>query len=581
MMKCECAVGNRMRRLKLGLWSAVGLMLALSAPVASQDRQSAAPETPGAIAPDLPATAKQPWQVAMDLVTSANAHAARKDYGRAASDLDRALELDPRSDGAYAARAAIHAEKQEIDKAIADYTRATEINSAAIGLRSRLAGLLIDRGRRSFDQKDYDRAITDSNSALTADPSATQGHGLRGKAHLGKKNYLPAVADLTFAIQAAPKSADLYLSRGRAYDGRDEAQSAVADYSKVIGLEPKMAAAYVLRAAAYARLKDHVRAGADYRAALAIEPNNALAKEGASKVPDSESEKPRPVFSDAPMRVTVVRTAKTDCAPACLEWIAADGRIDADTPALFKKVLKDLGPRKLPVFVNSNGGAVNSGIEIGRMIRAHGLDVFVTGSDIIACEPADKVCKRGPAKAVPKPHLARCASSCAFLLAAGTRRYVGPSSMVGVHQIASYQTRYKVLRQYRIQTKMVDGKRVEIDRELVSEKRVDEEMVRAKTPDSTYARIKSFFTEMGIDDAIMPILISTPNAAMHWLTVTELEVTRLVTDRINGEQFIAGIKTPVWTEADRAALREAIETQKAKSAAAAAAGSKLKPANKP
>ena len=58
------------------------------------------------------------------------------------------------------------------------------------------------------------------------------------------------------------------------------------------------------------------------------------------------------------MRFVVVRSSAPGCEPTCPEWISAEGSIVAGTPALFKRTLKGLGSRKLPVVVDSPGGNV-------------------------------------------------------------------------------------------------------------------------------------------------------------------------------------------------------------------------------
>ncbi|TIS94081.1 MAG: hypothetical protein E5W87_34205, partial [Mesorhizobium sp.] len=62
------------------------------------------------------------------------------------------------------------------------------------------------------------------------------------------------------------------------------------------------------------------------------------------------------------MRFVVVRSSAPGCEPICPEWISAEGSIEAGTPALFKRTLKALGGRKLPVVVDSPGGNVEAAL---------------------------------------------------------------------------------------------------------------------------------------------------------------------------------------------------------------------------
>ena len=98
--------------------------------------------------------------------------------------------------------------------------------------------------------------------------------------------------------------------------------------------------------------------------------------------------------------LSIVRLAEPGCEPNCIEWIAAQGRIDTTTPAEFKRVLGKLGRRKLPILIDSTGGAVDEGIAIGRLVRAKGLDVVVTKTVLTPCEATDQECRKLRARGV-------------------------------------------------------------------------------------------------------------------------------------------------------------------------------------
>lgn len=248
------------------------------------------------------------------------------------------------------------------------------------------------------------------------------------------------------------------------------------------------------------------------------------------------------------MQVHIVKSAEPGCEPQCAEWIAAQGRIDAATLRQFKKVLSQLGTRKLPILIDSAGGTVDDALAIGRLIRAKGLDVAVTKTEFTPCAAADLACRKSKSKGAllgqPKAHLSRCASSCAFILAGGTRRYVGPWTFVGVHQFASFETQVKVLRTYRVETRQEWGVPVETRRTLVSEKRIAEKAVPTPTKVSAYQKVGVYFTEMGVGEGLMQALLATPNSTIRWLTRSELQATQIATDLVDGQQLITGVPTP-------------------------------------
>ena len=246
------------------------------------------------------------------------------------------------------------------------------------------------------------------------------------------------------------------------------------------------------------------------------------------------------------MKVMLVASAAEGCRPDCPEWIAAQGMIDSDTLPQFKKVLRAIGSKKVPILIDSGGGVVDDSLAIGRLIRAKGLDIVVSKTTVLKCEDGAPGCKGGKPHGqlaggavigTPVARLAKCASSCAFILAAGQRRIVGPTAFVGVHQVKTLRTTAQIQQKFRIEKQTVWGIPTETRRILISEKLVNQRTTEAKTPDSAYTKIAKYFEEMGVHEPIMPILKSTPNSSIHWLTRSELKTTAMATD---GEGQAAG-----------------------------------------
>jgi hypothetical protein len=253
--------------------------------------------------------------------------------------------------------------------------------------------------------------------------------------------------------------------------------------------------------------------------------------------------KKKPAPANPSMQVRIVRSAQGGCEPNCPEWIAAQGVIDASTPGRFKKVLRQLGARKVPVFIHSNGGSVADSYIIGHLLRAKGLDVAVMRTLLILCSPGDAECHKKESKGVVygAPDVsAYCASSCAFVLAAGQRRFVSPQAKVGVHQVKSFRTYVKVLRTYKVKQRFG----VQVSKTLVSEKKVSQKTVETDTPQKSYDQIMKYFTEMGVTKEIMPMILATPNTTMHWLTPAELTLTRLATDKKDGYPLLHSAAGP-------------------------------------
>ena len=186
------------------------------------------------------------------------------------------------------------------------------------------------------------------------------------------------------------------------------------------------------------------------------------------------------------------------------------------------------------------------------MIRANGLDVAVAKTEVLSCRATDKECQKfaakGGVRGQPQAYHSLCASACAFVLAGGVSRHVGDRTLVGVHQLTSFETRFKVLRTYRVETRKSWFGPPVIKKTLLSERRLSQKTVETPTADSAYKKVKTYFAEMGITESMMPLVMSASGKSIHWLTGRELRETKIATDSKDGAQLIKGVMEP-----DRAA----------------------------
>lgn len=266
------------------------------------------------------------------------------------------------------------------------------------------------------------------------------------------------------------------------------------------------------------------------------------AKEAPSKAVPQAKEKPK---LEAPMKVVRVRGSRPECEPNCPEWISAEGRIVPTTGGEFKRALAKLGDRKLPILLSSLGGDVKQAEEIAWLIRGKRLDVVVAKTEILPCAPADKVCRelrtKGIVQGRPIDDLTPCASACPIILSGGVRRFVGPKSFLGVHQIQTYQQRVRVTQTYRVETRTSWGVPVSTKKTLVSEKREPLRPVKKETSPMAYLGLHIVFRMMGVDaDRLVALYESTPHEKVRWLTRAELLTTRIATHIIGTERVLAG-----------------------------------------
>lgn len=116
------------------------------------------------------------------------------------------------------------------------------------------------------------------------------------------------------------------------------------------------------------------------------------------------------------------------CGSNCRVWVSAVGYITADTPQAFEAFAEDPKVRGAVLVLDSDGGSVLGTIALGRAIRHFDM-VTTVGKTVQLPATGD-----GDQRATLLPS-ASCESMCAFLLLAGTHRYVPPQARVLVHQI--------------------------------------------------------------------------------------------------------------------------------------------------
>ena len=101
------------------------------------------------------------------------------------------------------------------------------------------------------------------------------------------------------------------------------------------------------------------------------------------------------------------------------EWVAAQGEITEDTPAVFSAYIRDFGNPHL-IVLNSDGGNLLAGIELGRMIRAAGANTAIGETRSLS----------GDLSHLEETIPGVCASACAFAFIGGVERWVGPKDLL-------------------------------------------------------------------------------------------------------------------------------------------------------
>ncbi|RWM68571.1 MAG: hypothetical protein E5X83_30090 [Mesorhizobium sp.] len=231
------------------------------------------------------------------------------------------------------------------------------------------------------------------------------------------------------------------------------------------------------------------------------------------------------------MRFVVVRSDAPGCEPTCPEWISAEGSIEAGTPALFKRTLKALGGRKLPVVVDSPGGNVEAALALGRLIRKNKLDIAVGKTRFTGCQPDAKVCKEKDGKGAryfgnTYADGAICNSACPLMFAGGIRRVVGQWAYLGVHQITTTFIRTKL--QYRTTYRVVRGKKKILSKKIVGRKNAGSYKTYEMSK-SVEKRLAAYLNEMGVGRAVLETMKNTPASSIQRLAPYDMLQTKLVT----------------------------------------------------
>jgi hypothetical protein len=233
------------------------------------------------------------------------------------------------------------------------------------------------------------------------------------------------------------------------------------------------------------------------------------------------------------MRFVKVRGDNAACRPDCPEWISAEGKIVTGSADALERTLDAAGDRRLPIVINSAGGAVDDAMAMGRLIRARRLAVVVAHTTITPCATGAKTCDE--AKGAADARGAYCASACTLALAGGVERYVSPQSYIGVHQMTEVIRQTQVKKLYKVNYLRFAGIKLELSRHFVGEQK-STTIAKLAADDSVDYDVADYFAEMGVADPVMKLTMTTPPRSIHWMSADELRLSHLATawvDRAN------------------------------------------------
>src|ERR1700743_1308842 len=87
----------------------------------------------------------------------------------------------------------------------------------------------------------------------------------------------------------------------------------------------------------------------------------------------------------APMVFYLVKGAAAACGRGCGSWIEAEGKIESDTAARFRKFLAQVKRPDLPIYFSSPGGNLDQALEMGTILRERSATARVARTVLPEC----------------------------------------------------------------------------------------------------------------------------------------------------------------------------------------------------
>lgn len=191
------------------------------------------------------------------------------------------------------------------------------------------------------------------------------------------------------------------------------------------------------------------------------------------------------------------------------------------------------------MLISSGGGSVDAAIEMGRMVRAKGLDVSVARTLADASAGKAPEAKKTPQAEVvvvdggaPTAAGSFCASACPLLLAAGKARHVALYARVGLHKmVIPAHDVTQVLRFFQTRTLTLGKEVISKETRVVGEHNLITHVGRQSSSEQDYRKVVAYLDEMGLPSAkIVEYMHKASPDGMVWMSRKGLAETSLATD---------------------------------------------------
>lgn len=196
-------------------------------------------------------------------VNRADAYLRKGELNLAMSDIEKALNLNPRYARGYGLRGAIFKMNRQYDKAMKDFDRAISLDPERIDT-------YLNRGRLFAQKNDFSPALDDFKKVLSMEKNNLGAMLDIAKVYLAKEDYSSATESYSRIIQFNPHHAQSYNNRGLAYFETGQYQLAIEDFTKALSLQPSYGFAFFNRAYAYYTTQQLDKSWQDIQMALKL-----------------------------------------------------------------------------------------------------------------------------------------------------------------------------------------------------------------------------------------------------------------------------------------------------------------------
>jgi tetratricopeptide (TPR) repeat protein len=209
-------------------------------------------------------------QLAIVLNARGVAYDVTGEPGKAISDFNVAIQINPDYWEAYSNRGLVWIKKHEYDRAAEDFTAATRDEKVAHLAFNNLANIYAEKG-------DYDRSIEDYSRAIRLRPDYADAYYGRANIYNELGDTKKAIADFDATIRLNPNHVMALTNRAYAYQIKGEYGRAIPDLDEVIRLQPFSAVVYLYRGVARLYLGSTQAAIQDFANAVRLRPSDAHA----------------------------------------------------------------------------------------------------------------------------------------------------------------------------------------------------------------------------------------------------------------------------------------------------------------